>query len=143
MPAQIDPLFLTAWVRAELETLGDPQLPAALRSLAARGVQDGLDEDEAELDAAGQIAERRGLLEALERAAGDLWLAEVREARGQGERLQRGSDPARSSVVATLRASAGAADRLARLARALERDPQATIAELTSSLGGTPGCSVR
>jgi hypothetical protein len=143
MPAQIDPLFLTAWVRAELETLGEPQLAAALEALTARAVQDGLDEDEAELDAAGQIAERRGLLDALERAAGDLWLAEVREARGQGERLQRGVDSSRSAVVATLRASAGAAERLARLARALSGDPEATVAELTSSLGGTPGCSVR
>lgn len=143
MPAQIDPLFLISWVRSELETLGDPQLPATLRSLAARAVQDGLDEDEAELDAAGQVATRRGLLDALERAAGELWLAEVREARGQGERLQRGRDASRQTVVATLRASAGAAERLARLARALQDDPEATVAELTSSLGGTPGCSVR
>src|ERR1700738_5711589 len=86
MPAQIDPLFLTAWVRAELEAAGEPRLLAAVVS---RAMQDGLDEDEAELDAAGQLAERWRLLDALERASGELWLAEGREARGQGERLAR------------------------------------------------------
>src|ERR1700738_1685179 len=90
MPAQIDPLFLTAWVRAELEAAGEPRLLAALVS---RGMQDGLDEDEAEWDAAGQLAERWRLLDALERASGELWLAEVREARGQGERLPRPGSP--------------------------------------------------
>jgi hypothetical protein len=140
MPAQLDPLFLTAWVRAELEAAGEPRLLAALVS---RAMQDGLDEDEAELDAAGQLAERRGLLDALERASGELWLVEVREARGQGERLQRSSAPGTQSAVATLRATQGAVDRLALLARALQEAPEATVAELTSPLGGTPGCSTR
>ena len=149
MPAQIDPEFLTAWVRAELEAAGEPQL---LSSLASRAQQDGLDEDEAELDAAGQIAERRGLLDALEQATGDLWLAEVREARGQSERLVRSGARAGEggavlstpqSAVATLRANAGAAVRLARLAQALLDAPEATVAELTSPLGGSPGCSTR
>jgi hypothetical protein len=143
MPAQIDPGFLTAWVRAELAAQGDPRLSAELAQLAARAAQDGLDEDEAELDAAGQLAERRGLLDALERAAGELWLSEVREARGQSELLQRSGPAGAQSAVATLRATAGAAERLALLSRALQDDSDATVAELTSSLGGSPGCSVR
>jgi hypothetical protein len=140
MPAQIDPLFLTAWVRAELEAAGEPRL---LSALVSRAMEDGLDEDEAELDAAGQLAERWRLLDALERASGELWLAEVREARGQGERLQRSGTPGNQSAVATLRATQGAAERLALLARALQEAPEATVAELTSPLGGTPGCSTR
>lgn len=137
MPAQIDPLFLAAWVRAELEASGEA---AVLDALAARARQDGLDDDEAELDAAGQLAERRGLLDALERAAGDLWLSEVREARGQGERLQRAGA---QGAVATLRAAPGAVERLSLLARALQDAPEATVAEIASPLGGTPGCSTR
>ncbi len=135
IPAQVDPAFLTAWVRAELAAAGDP---GALDAHAARAQQDGLDPDEAELDAAGDLAARRGLVAALEGAAAPLWLAEVREARGLAERLER-SGP---SCVAWLRATAGAADRLSQLAQALQRESGATAAEL-SGLGGTPGCATR
>jgi hypothetical protein len=127
----VDPSFLVAWVRAELP--GEPFEP-----LVQRALDDGLTEEEAELDVAGQLAERRGLFDALERAAGDLWLSEVREARGATEKLER-SGPA---CVAWLRASTGAAGRLAMLAKALSADPGKSIAEL-DGLGGTPGCSVR
>ena len=127
---QVDPAFLVAWVRAE----AGPELDA----LVARGVQDELTEDEAELDAAGQLAERRGLLDALDKAAGELWLAEVREARGRAEILEK-TGP---SCVAWLRATAGAAQRLAMLARALVAEPGKTVAEL-DGLGGSPGCSTR
>jgi hypothetical protein len=135
MPAQLEPGFLVAWVRAELEASGEAAL---LDNLAARAMDDGLDREEGELDAAGQIAERRGLLSALETAAGELWLAEVREARGATEKLER-SGP---SCVASLRATEGAAGRLSRLAQALAAEPGRTVAEL-SQLGGTPGCSTR
>ena len=111
IPAQIDPSFLVPWVRAELEALGE--LPS-LHAQAAREQEDGLDPDEAELDAAGDLATRRGLLTALETAATPLWLAEVREARGLAERLER-TGP---SCIAWLRATAGAAQRLGRLAQA-------------------------
>ena len=135
MAAQIDPGFLVAWVRAELAGEG-----ALFDALCARAQGDGLTEEEAELDVAGQLAERRGLLDALERAAGDLWLSEVREARGQGERLQRAGA---QGAVATLRAAPGAVERLSLLARALQDAPEATVAEIASPLGGTPGCSTR
>lgn len=135
MSAQLEPQFLVAWVRAELEAAGEPGL---LDSLAARARDDGLDEEESQLDAAGQLAERRGLLGALETAAGELWLSEVREARGASERLER-SGP---SCVAFLRATEGAVARLGRLAVVLAAEPGKTVAELTQ-LGGTPGCSTR
>jgi len=131
MAAQIDPAFLVAWVRAEL---GD----AVFEPLCARAEQDGLDRDEAELDVAGQLAERRGLLDALETSAGELWLQEVREARGAAEKLER----AGPACVAWLRATPGAAARLAMLAGALAAEPGKTVAEL-SLLGGSPGCSTR
>ena len=57
--AQVDPAFLVPWVRAELEGVGEG---AALDARAARAQQDGLDADEAELDAAFDLAARRGLL---------------------------------------------------------------------------------
>jgi hypothetical protein len=127
---QVDPAFLVAWVRAE----AGPELDG----LVARAMQDDLTEEEAELDAAGQLAERRGLFDALDKAAGDLWLAEVREARGRAEMLER-SGP---SCVAWLRATPGAALRLAQLARALAAEPGKSVAEL-DGLGGSPGCSTR
>ena len=86
MAAQLSPEFLVTWVRSELEAAGEPGL---LPSLVSRALEHGLTEEEAELDAAGQIAERRGLLDRLELATGDLWLAEVREARGAAEKLER------------------------------------------------------
>jgi hypothetical protein len=133
LAAQVDPSFLVAWVRAELAGAGD-----LFESLVRRAMQDELTEEEAELDVAGQLAERRGLFEALERAAGDLWLSEVREARGATEKLER-SGPA---CVAWLRASAGAAERLHQLSQALAAEPGKSVAEL-DGLGGSPGCSVR
>ena len=132
---QVDPAFLVAWVRAELEAAGES---AIFSSLVQRAQQDELSEEEAELDVAGQLAERRGLFDALETAAGDLWLAEVREARGRSEMLER-SGP---SCVAWLRATPGAAGRLNRLALALAAEPGKSVAEL-DGLGGSPGCSTR
>jgi hypothetical protein len=134
MSAQLDPAFLVAWVRAELES--DAPL---FDALCARAQEDGLGEEEAELDVAGQLAERRGLLDALERAAGDLWLSEVREARGASERLERSSG---ATCIAWLRATHGAAARLGQLAHALAADPGKRVAELRA-LGGSPGCSTR
>lgn len=136
MATQIDPVFLVSWVRAELEASGEA---AAFESLRARAEEDGLGEEEAELDVAGQLAERRGLLQALEKAAGALWLAEVREARGDAEKLERSSGAA---CVAWLRATPGAAHRLAQLTDALCAEPGKTFAEL-AGLGGSPGCSTR
>jgi hypothetical protein len=136
MPAQVDPTFLVAWVQAELEAAGDGGVFASLR---ARAEEDGLSEEEAELDVAGQLAERRGLFDALEKAAGALWLAEVREARGVAERLERSSSAA---CVAFLRATPGAAQRLLQLSDALAAEPGKTVAEL-AGLGGSPGCSTR
>jgi len=144
MPAQLEPQFLAVWVRAELAAAGEESW---LDSLIGRAMGEGLDSEEAELDAAGQIAERRGWLDALERASGEFVLAEVREARGQSERLERMKSGQASAAVAFLRATPGAIARLEQLARALEQamanDPQASIAELTSPLGGSPGCSTR
>jgi hypothetical protein len=134
MAAQLDPSFLVAWVRAEL----GPD-SALFDALSARAQEDGLSEAEAELDVAGQLAERRGLLDALERAAGDLWLSEVREARGATEKLERSGPLA---CIAWLRATAGAAERLEHLARALSDEPGRAVAEL-AGLGGSPGCSTR
>ena len=133
MAARIDPAFLVAWVRAELE-----EEAGLFDALCARAQQDGLSEEEAELDVAGQLAERRGLLSALETAAGDLWLSEVREARGGAERLQR----AGPACLAWLRASPGAAARLATLSQALVAEPGKSVAVL-HGLGGTPGCATR
>ncbi len=133
MAAQLDPAFLVAWVRAEVE--GEPGL---FDALCSRAQNDGLTEEEAEVDVAGQLAERRGLLDALERAAGDLWLSEVREARGATEKLERSG----RACVAWLRATPGAPARLERLARALSGEPGRAVAEL-SGLGGSPGCSTR
>src|SRR6266446_1575160 len=131
MAAQVDPAFLMPGVRAELaEDL------SLFDSLCARAQGDGLTEEEAELDVAGQLAERRGLLDSLERAAGDLWLS---EARGATEKLERSSG---ASCVAWLRATPGAASRLAQLARALTGEPGRAVAEL-AGLGGSPGCSTR
>ena len=127
---KVDPGFLVAWVRAEV----GPELDA----FVARAMQDDLTEEEAELDAAGQLAEGRGLLDALEKAAGELWLAEVREARGRSEMLEK-TGP---SCVAWLRATPGAAHRLARLASALAAEPGKSVAEL-DGMGGSPGCSTR
>ncbi|HEX9574023.1 MAG TPA: hypothetical protein VF994_07995 [Myxococcales bacterium] len=133
--ARLDPNFLVPWVRAELEALGEA---AALDAHAARAQEDGLDPDEAELDAAGDLAARRGLAAALEGAAAPLWLTEVREARGLSERVER-SGP---SCVAWLRATPGAAQRLAQLVATLVADPRSAVAEL-AGLGGTPGCATR
>ena len=134
MAAQLDPAFLVQWVRAEVE-----DEPGLFEALCSRAQADGLTEEEAEVDVAGQLAERRGLLDALERAAGDLWLSEVREARGATEKLERSGSAA---CVASLRATPGAAARLERLARALAGEPGRAVAEL-SGLGGSPGCSTR
>ena len=133
---QLEPGFLVAWVRAELDAAGEA---AAFDALRQRAETDGLAEEEAELDAAGQIAERRGLLDALETAAGGLWLAEVREARGISEKLERSAG---DSCVAWLRATSGAAERLAQLSQALSAEPGKSVAEL-EGLGGSPGCSTR
>jgi hypothetical protein len=135
MTAHVDPAFLVPWVRAELEATGDR---TALDAHAARAQEDGLDADEAELDAASDLAGRRGLLAALEGAAAPLWLTEVREARGLAERVER-SGP---SCVAWLRSTAGAAQRLAQLVATLVDDPRSSVAEL-AGLGGTPGCATR
>ncbi|TMA89389.1 MAG: hypothetical protein E6J63_11195 [Deltaproteobacteria bacterium] len=134
MAAQLDPAFLVTWVLAELG-----QDSALFDALCTRAQDDGLSEEEAELDVAGQLAERRGLLDALERAAGDLWLSEVREARGATEKLERSGGAA---CVAWLRATRGAADRLEQLARALASEPGKAVAEL-AGLGGSAGCSTR
>ena len=136
MAAQVDRAFLVTWVRAELEAAGETSL---FDSLVRRAQEDELTEEEAELDVAGQLAERRGLFDALEKAAGDLWLHEVREARGLSERLERSSG---ASCVAWLRATPGAAQRLAQLAQALVAEPARSVAEL-DGLGGSPGCSTR
>jgi hypothetical protein len=133
--ARVDPTFLVPWVRAELEAAGEA---AALDAHAARAQADGLDADEAELDAASDLAARRGLLAALEGAAAPLWLSEVREARGLAERVERDGP----SCVAWLRATAGAAHRLAQLVGTLVEDPGSAVAEL-AGLGGTPGCATR
>src|SRR5713226_4894226 len=136
MAAQLEPSFLVTWVRAELEAAGEAAL---FSSLVQRAQEDELTEEEAELDVAGQLAERRGLLDALEKAAGELWLHEVREARGQTEKLERSSGAA---CIAWLRATPGAAARLSMLAAALAQEPGKSVAEL-DGMGGSPGCSTR
>jgi hypothetical protein len=136
MAAQLEPSFLVTWVRAELAAAGEEAL---FSSLVQRAQEDELTEEEAELDVAGQLAERRGLLDALEKAAGGLWLHEVREARGQTEKLERSSG---SACLAWLRATPGAAARLSMLAAALAQEPGKSVAEL-DGMGGSPGCSTR
>ena len=133
--ARIEPEFLVPWVRAELEAMGEA---AALDAHAARAQEDGLDPDEAELDAAADLAARRGLIATLEGAAAPLWLGELREARGLTERVERNGP----SCVASLRATAGAAHRLAQLVATLVDHPGEAFAELPG-LGGTPGCATR
>jgi len=135
MAAQFEPGFLVTWVRAELEAAGET---AIFGSLVERAQQDQLTEEEAELDVAGQLAERRGLFDALEKAAGDLWLHEVRETRGRPERLERSGQ----ACVVWLQATAGAAQRLSQLAQALSAEPGKSSVEL-EGLGGSPGCSTR
>jgi hypothetical protein len=135
--AQLQPDFLVAWVRAELEADGNA---ARLGPLIERALNEGLSEAEGELDACGQIAERHGWLDALERATGELILSEVREVRAGGERLERSGGGA---VVAFLQPAAGAVARLSQLAAALQAEPGASVAELPSHLGGSPGCSTR
>src|SRR5438270_332547 len=81
----------------------------------------------------------RAWLVVLERAAGDLWLSEVREARGATEKLERSGG---SACIAWLRATPGAASRLEHLARALASEPGKAVAEL-ATLGGSAGCSTR
>lgn len=136
MAAQLEPAFLVTWVRAELDAAGES---AVFSSLVERALEDELTEEEAELDVAGQLAERRGLLDALEKAAGELWLHEVREARGLSEKLERSAG---ASCVAWLRATVGAAQRLGQLSEALRSEPGKSVAEL-DGLGGSPGCSTR
>src|SRR5256885_414335 len=132
MAAQLDPAFLVTWVLAELG-----QDSALFDALCTRAQDDGLGEEEAELDVAGQLAERGGLLDALERAAGDLWLSEVREARGATEKLERSGGAA---CIAWLRATRGAADRLEHLARALAGEPGKAVGEV-AGVGGAGGRS--
>jgi hypothetical protein len=149
MPAHPDPSFLSIWVRAELSARGEAH---DLDALAARAEADGLDPDDAELDAARELAGRRGLLAALDEAAADLGEVQVREARSGFEWVERPLRPegqhdlfgelSPASCTAFLRAEAGAAARLAQLARQLAEAPDATRAELPL-LGGTPGCSLR
>jgi len=149
MTMRIDPDFLVRWVREELEQTGEA---AVLDALAARGTADGLDEDEAELEAAEELADRRGLRVALLDAAVGLDEVQIREARGGIEWIERALRPegqrdlfgelSPSSCTAFLRGGAGAAERLRTLARLLREEPHASRAELPG-LGGSPGCSLR
>ena len=143
MTLTLDPEFLVGWVQAELEAQGEP---SALSARAAADAQLGLDEDEARAEAAAALAEKRGLRRELEEAAGELGAVEVREARGGVERLER-SEPklfgGAPPCTAWLRAAAGAAGRLAVLARRLVDEPGLSVVELEGPLGGSPGCSVR
>jgi hypothetical protein len=149
MTVRIDPDFLVRWVREELLRAGEASL---LDGLAARGAADGLDEDEAELEAAEELADRRGLRVALLDAAVGLDEVQIREARGGVEWIERPLRPegqgdlfgelSPSSCTAFLRSTAGAAERLRTLARLLLAEPHASRAELPG-LGGSPGCSLR
>jgi hypothetical protein len=149
MTVRIDPDFLVRWVREELQRTGEASL---LDGLAARGAADGLDEDEAELEAAEELADRRGLRVALLDAAVGLDEVQIREARGGAEWIERPLRPegqgdlfgelSPSSCTAFLRSAAGAADRLQTLARLLLDEPHASRVELPG-LGGSPGCSLR
>lgn len=149
MPAHPDPSFLVLWTRAELAARGESH---DLDARAARAEADGLDPDEAELDAASELAVRRGLSAALDAATAELGDVSIREARSGFEWVERPLRPegqhdlfgelAPASCTAFLRPEPGAAQRLSQLARQLADAPEATRAELPL-LGGTPGCSLR
>jgi hypothetical protein len=149
MATHPEPGFLAAWVRAELEERGEAR---EFDALVARGEADGLDRDDAEADAAAELAERRGFLGALETAAEGLGDVEVREARAASEWIERPLRPegqhdlfgelGPAACTAFLRPAPGAASRLAELARQLADSPDATRAELPL-LGGSPGCALR
>jgi hypothetical protein len=149
MTVRIDPDFLVRWVREELQGMGEASL---FDGLAARSAADGLDEDEAEVEAAEELAGRRGLRVAMLDAAVGLDEVHVREARGGIEWIERALRPegqrdlfgelSPSSCTAFLRSTAGAAERLQTLARRLLDEPHASRAELPG-LGGSPGCSLR
>jgi hypothetical protein len=149
MTVRIDPDFLVRWVREELGKASEASL---LDALAARAVQDGLAEDEAEIEAAEEIADRRGLRFALLEAALGLEEVHIREARGGIEWIERALRPegqrdlfgelSPPCCTAFLRSAPGAAQRLRTLARLLLEEPAASRAELPG-LGGSPGCSLR
>jgi hypothetical protein len=149
MTVRIDPDFLVRWVREELQGRGEASL---FDGLAARSAADGLDEDEAEVEAAEELAGRRGLRVAMLDAAVGLDEVQVREARGGVEWIERALRPegqrdlfgelSPSSCTAFLCSTAGAAERLRTLARRLLDEPHASRAELPG-LGGSPGCSLR
>ena len=143
MTVALDPDFLTGWVQAELEAEGEP---SALAARAAMDAELGLDEDEARAEAAGALAEKRGLQARMEEAAASLGAVQVREARGAAERLER-TEPklfaGPPACVAWLRAAPGAAGRLAALAEKLLAQPGVLFVEIEGPLGGSPGCSVR
>jgi hypothetical protein len=149
MTVRIDPDFLVHWVREELLAVGEGAL---LDRLAARAAEDGLADDEAELEAAEEIADRRGLRFALLEAALGLDEVQVREARGGVEWIERALRPegqrdlfgelSPSSCTAFVRSAPGAAGRLRTLARLLLDEPAASRAELPG-VGGSPGCSLR
>ena len=139
---RVDPEFLVAWVQAELDAAGES---TALESRAALEA-DELGDDEARAEAAAALAEKRGLLRALEEATGGLGPVEVRESRGGSDRLERGEPKLFAgppACTAWLRAAPGAALRLRQLAEGLLKTPAAQTAELEGPLGGSPGCSVR
>ena len=139
---RVDPEFLVAWVQAELDAAGES---TALESRAALEA-DELGDDEARAEAAAALAEKRGLLRALEEAAEGLGPVEVRESRGGSDRLERGEPKLFAgppACTAWLRAAPGAALRLRQLAEGLLKTPAAQTAELEGPLGGSPGCSVR
>ena len=146
MQVTLQPEFLVQWVQAELELAGEPGLLAA-RAAQAQAAADGeLDDDEAQLEAASALAERRGLVAAIEAAAASLGAVELREARGAAERIERPAPQlfrGPSPCTAWLKPAAGAAERLALLAERLHSDPDALSAELPPTLGGTPGCAIR
>jgi len=149
MTVRIDPDFLVRWVREELSRAGEVSV---LHRLVARGAEDGLADDEAELEAAEEIADRRGLRFALLDAALGLGEVDVREARGGIEWIERALRPegqrdlfgelSPSNCTAFLHSAPGAAQRLRTLARLLLDEPGASRAELPG-LGGSPGCSLR
>lgn len=108
----VEPEFLVAWVRAELESSGEA---SALSARAAQAAADGLGDEDAELEAAQVIAHGRGFLRALEDAALPLARAAppppdpaddaepaperpfalaLAEARGAAEWVERRPDPA-------------------------------------------------
>src|SRR4051794_11185005 len=135
MTVRIDPDFLVRWVREELHVSGEVSL---LDRLHARAAQDGLAEDEAEIEAAEEIADRRGLRFALLEAALGLDEVHVREARGGVEWIERALRPegqrdlfgelSPPCCTAFLRSASGAAQRLRTLARLLLEEPAASRA---------------